>query len=72
VEVTTDEDNVPKVIRMFVEEVENRGLDSKGIYLVSRPIKMCSDLCLVSQSNPTDTAEVLEASGICRIDQCTN
>jgi hypothetical protein len=41
VEVTTDKDNVPKVIRMCIEEVEKRGLDTKGIYTVSRLIEAC-------------------------------
>jgi len=35
VDVETNEDNVPKVMRMCIEEVEKRGLDTKGIYLVS-------------------------------------
>ena len=33
--VTTDQDNVPKVIRMCIEEVEKRGLDVPNIYSVS-------------------------------------
>ena len=35
VDVETYEDNVPKVMRMCIEEVEKRGLDTKGIYSVS-------------------------------------
>ena len=35
VEVKTDQDNVPKVIRMCIEEVEKRGLNTKKIYSVS-------------------------------------
>ena len=34
-EVTTDANNVPKVIRMCIEEIESRGLDTKEIYPVS-------------------------------------
>ncbi|KAH9175094.1 hypothetical protein EDB89DRAFT_2227617 [Lactarius sanguifluus] len=37
VEVETNEDKVPKVMRMCIEEVEKRGLNTKGIYSV-RPI----------------------------------
>jgi hypothetical protein len=32
----TSQDNVPKVIRMCIEEVEKRGLDTPKIYPVSR------------------------------------
>ena len=35
VDVTTDQDNIPKVIRMCIEEVEKRGLNTKKIYSVS-------------------------------------
>jgi hypothetical protein len=35
VALETNEDNVPKVMRMCIEEVEKRGLDIKNIYLVS-------------------------------------
>ncbi|KAI9429807.1 Rho GTPase activation protein [Lactarius indigo] len=34
VNLTTDQDNVPKVIRMCIEEVEKRGLNTHKIYLV--------------------------------------
>ncbi|KAH9059290.1 Rho GTPase activation protein [Lactarius vividus] len=34
VDVETNEDNVPKVIGMCIEEVEKRGLNTKGIYSV--------------------------------------
>ncbi|KAI9433264.1 hypothetical protein H4582DRAFT_2101673 [Lactarius indigo] len=33
VNLTTNQDYVPKVIRICIEEVEKRGLDTKGIYL---------------------------------------
>ena len=33
---TTSQDNVPKVIRMCIEEVEKRGLETPKIYPVSR------------------------------------
>ncbi|KAI9456965.1 hypothetical protein BJY52DRAFT_1416929 [Lactarius psammicola] len=36
VDVETNEDNVPKVMRMCIEEVEKRGLDTKGIYSLRR------------------------------------
>ena len=32
----TNQDNVPKVMRMCMEEIENRGLDTTRIYSVSR------------------------------------
>ncbi len=32
---TTNQDNLPKVMRMCIEEVEKRGLDTKNIYAVS-------------------------------------
>src|SRR6266702_4516437 len=35
VDLETSEDNVPKVMRMCIEEVEKRGLDINGIYSVS-------------------------------------
>ena len=33
--LTTNQDNVPKVIRMCIEEVEKRGLNTHKIYSVS-------------------------------------
>ncbi len=35
VDLETNEDNVPKVMRMCIEEVEKRGLDTNNIYSVS-------------------------------------
>ena len=35
VDLATDEDKVPKVLRMCTEEVEKRGLNANGIYMVS-------------------------------------
>jgi hypothetical protein len=35
VDAETNQDNVPTVMRMCIEEVENRGLNTKGIYSVS-------------------------------------
>ena len=37
VDVETNHDNVPKVMRICMEDVEKRGLDEKGIYSVSQP-----------------------------------
>ncbi|KAH9037701.1 hypothetical protein EDB84DRAFT_1128646 [Lactarius hengduanensis] len=37
VNLTTNQDNVPKVIRLCIEEVEKRGLNTKGIYSVGHP-----------------------------------
>ena len=36
VDLTTNRNNVPKVMRMCIEEVEKRGLDANRLYLVSR------------------------------------
>ncbi|KAI9431838.1 Rho GTPase activation protein [Lactarius psammicola] len=38
VDLETNEDNVPKVMRMCIEEVEKRGLNINGIYSVGRPL----------------------------------
>ena len=35
VDVSTNRDNVPKVMRMCIEEVDKRGLDTDKIYSVS-------------------------------------
>jgi hypothetical protein len=35
VDLETNQDNVPKVMRMCIEEVEKRGLNTKNIYSVS-------------------------------------
>ena len=35
VDLTTNEDDVPKVMRMCIQEVEKRGLNATGIYSVS-------------------------------------
>ena len=40
VDVETNEDNVPKVMRMCIEEVEKRGLNTHKIYSVSRSRRM--------------------------------
>ncbi|KAH8989323.1 hypothetical protein EDB86DRAFT_1904736 [Lactarius hatsudake] len=37
VNLTANQDNVPKIIRMCIEEVEKRGLNTKGIYSVGHP-----------------------------------
>ena len=37
VDVETNQDDVPKVMRVCIEEVEKRGLDANGIYSVSQP-----------------------------------
>ena len=34
-DLETTQDNVPKVVRMCIEEVEKRGLKTKNLYLVS-------------------------------------
>ncbi|KAF8273041.1 hypothetical protein EI94DRAFT_119251 [Lactarius quietus] len=38
VDATTNEDNIPRVIRMCIEEVEKRGLYTKKIYSLGSPI----------------------------------
>ena len=37
VDVETNQDNVPKVMRICIEEVEKRGLHTKRIYSVNQP-----------------------------------
>ena len=44
VDVETGQDNIPKVMRSCIEEVEKRGLDTKRIYSVSLPC-MYRDSC---------------------------
>ncbi|KAN0140285.1 hypothetical protein V8E53_002181 [Lactarius tabidus] len=39
VDVETDQDNVPEVMRLCMEEVEKRGLDTKGIYSLRQRIE---------------------------------
>ncbi|KAH9029730.1 Rho GTPase activation protein [Lactarius hengduanensis] len=56
VDLTTNEDNVPKVMRMCIEEVEKRGLNTKGIYCASRSRRVLGFMNIVT--------EVLETSGI--------
>ena len=63
-ELETDQDNVPKVMRMCIEEVEKRDLNTKGIYSVSFS-SVCWDSCLLSQSQVDLSAlAVVQASGI--------
>jgi hypothetical protein len=38
VDVETDEDNIPKVMKMCIEEVEKRGLNTKKIYSVGHSL----------------------------------
>jgi hypothetical protein len=63
VDLVTNQDNVSKVMRLCMEEVEKRGLDTKGIYSVSQSC-MCWpwDSCSVSQIGYPFSAEVLQAS----------
>jgi hypothetical protein len=63
VDLETNQDNVPKVMRICMEEVEKRGLDTKGIYSVSQSCMYWPwDSCLVSQTGYSLSAEVLQAS----------
>ncbi|KAH9010251.1 Rho GTPase activation protein, partial [Lactarius hengduanensis] len=50
VDLTTNEDNVPKVMRMCIEEVEKRGLNTKGIYWVSRSRRVLGFMNIVTGS----------------------
>jgi hypothetical protein len=64
VDLETNQDNVSKVMRFCMEEVEKRGLDTRGIYLVSQSCLYYWpwDLSLVSQTGYSVSEEVLQAS----------
>ncbi len=71
----TNHHNVPKVMRMCIEEVEKRGLNTYEIYLVSlsrHELGFMQYSCLVSQRGSVYDAEVLEASRIHPTEQPTN
>jgi hypothetical protein len=70
VDVETDQDNVPEVMRLCMEEVEKRGLDTKGIYSVSQSCMYWPwDSCVVSQTGYLLSEEVLEVRRIRPNDQ---
>ena len=48
VDVTTNEENVPKVMRMCIEEVEKRGLNARNIYCSVSDLNISWGSCLVS------------------------
>jgi hypothetical protein len=63
VDLVTNQDNVSKVMRICIDEVEKRGLDTKSIYLVSQSCMYWPwDSCSVSQTGHPYSAEVLQAS----------
>ena len=63
VDVETNQDDVPKVMRICIEEVEKRGLDAKRIYSVSQPrTSGFIHSHLVSQAGTTTSVEVLQVS----------
>ena len=65
VDVGTNEDNVPKLMRMCMEEVEKRGLNSNKIYSVSwsKHVLGTWDSFSVSQVGSKFDAEILQVSG---------
>jgi hypothetical protein len=61
VDVETDQDNVPKVMRLCMEEVAKRGLDAKGIYSVSQSCMYWPwDSFVVSQTGYLLSEQVLQ------------
>jgi hypothetical protein len=63
VDAEANQDNVSKVMRICIEEVEKRGLDTERIYSVSQSCMYWAwDSCSVSQTGCPFTAEVLQAS----------
>ena len=47
----TGEGNVPKVMKMCIEEVEKRGLDIDGLYPVSLSSRILGYILIVAGSN---------------------
>jgi hypothetical protein len=64
-----NEDKVPKVMKMCIDEVEKRGLDIYEIYSVSLPSRHVFGFMLSVQSGFIYGAEVQKASGMYRADQ---
>ena len=64
VDVETDQDNVPDVMRICIEEVEKRGLDTKGIYSVSHVVRVPGFMysCIVTQMGYSLSPQVLQVS----------
>jgi hypothetical protein len=61
VDLETNQDNVPRVMRLCIEEVEKRGLDAKGIYSVSQSCMYWPwDSCVVSQTGYLFDKQVLQ------------
>ena len=58
------EDKVPKVMRMCIDEIEKRGLDTDKIYSVSLPSAMFWDSRQVSQSGSISVTEIRKASRV--------
>ncbi|KAH8989390.1 Rho GTPase activation protein [Lactarius hatsudake] len=60
VDVETNEDNVPKVMRMCIEEVEKRGLNTKGIYSLRRRFESERPFSFSSTDNIYSVAGLLK------------
>ncbi|KAH9165433.1 hypothetical protein EDB89DRAFT_2076851 [Lactarius sanguifluus] len=60
VEVETNEDKVPKVMRMCIEEVEKRGLNTNGIYSLRRRFESEKLFSFSSTDNIHSVAALLE------------
>ena len=71
VDVETDQDNVPDVMRICIGEVEKRGLDTKGIYSVSHVVRVPGFMysCIVTQMGYSLSPQVLQVSLIHPNDQ---
>ncbi|KAI9456966.1 Rho GTPase activation protein [Lactarius psammicola] len=59
VDLMTNEDNVPKVMRMCIEEVEKRGLNTKNIYLLGRRVESEKSFSFSSTDNIYSVAALL-------------
>ncbi|KAH9041940.1 hypothetical protein EDB84DRAFT_1559530 [Lactarius hengduanensis] len=59
-EVETNEDKVPKVMRMCIEEVEKRGLNTNGIYSLRRRFESEKLISFSSTDNIHSVAALLE------------
>ncbi|KAH9169279.1 Rho GTPase activation protein [Lactarius sanguifluus] len=60
VNLTTNRDNVPKVIRTCIEEVEKRGLNTKGIHSLRRRFESEQSFSFISTDNIHSVAMLLK------------
>ena len=68
-DLRANEETIPKVMKMCIEEVEKRGLNIDKIYLVSPSMSCFRIHAKLSQSDSIRATDVREASGIYCDDQ---